>query len=85
MPQGFAGGPLVKNPPANAGDMDSIPTQGAKIPHAKEQQSLCSTTTEPMRWNPRATITEPTCFNYWNPHTLEPVLHKSSLHNEKPT
>ena len=28
MSQGFSGGSVVKNPPANAGDMDSIPGLG---------------------------------------------------------
>ena len=42
---------MVKNPPANAGDMGSIPGQGTKIPHAVEQLSLCATTTEPMSHN----------------------------------
>ena len=31
---GFPGGPVVKNPPANAGDTDLIPGFGTKIPHA---------------------------------------------------
>ena len=35
----FPGGPVVKNPPCNAGDMGSIPGQGAKIPHDAEQVS----------------------------------------------
>ena len=43
---GFPGGAVVKNPPANAGDMGSSPGPG-KIPHAAEQLSLCATTTEP--------------------------------------
>ena len=30
----FPGCPIVKNPPSNAGDMDLIPGQGTKIPHA---------------------------------------------------
>ena len=34
------GGPMVKNPPSNTGDMDSIPGQRAKIPHAAGQLSL---------------------------------------------
>ena len=34
------GGPMVKNPPSNMGDMDSIPGQRAKIPHAVGQLSL---------------------------------------------
>ena len=42
----FPGGPVVKNPPYNAGDAGSIPGQGTKIPHAAGQLSLCATTTE---------------------------------------
>ena len=38
---------MVKNPPENTGDMDSIPGQGTKIPHAAGQLSSCTTTTEP--------------------------------------
>ena len=41
----FRGGTVVKNPPANAGDMGSISWSG-KIPHAAEQLSPCATTTE---------------------------------------
>ena len=37
---------MVKNLPANAGDMGSIPGQGTKIPHAAEQMSLHATTRE---------------------------------------
>ena len=33
----FPGGPFVKNPPCNAGEADSIPDQGTKIPHSTEQ------------------------------------------------
>ena len=32
----FPGGPVVKNMPANAGDMNSVPGLGTKIPHATE-------------------------------------------------
>lgn len=39
------GGPGVKNPPANAEDMGSLP--GLGIPHTSEQPSLCPTMTEP--------------------------------------
>ena len=42
----FPGGPVVKNPPYNAGHAGSIPGQGTKIPHAMGQLSLCATTTE---------------------------------------
>ena len=43
----FPGGPVVKNPPSNAGDVGSIPGGGTKIPHAVEQLNPCATTTEP--------------------------------------
>ena len=33
----FPGGPVVKNPPCNAGDKGSVPGWGAKIPHALGQ------------------------------------------------
>ena len=36
---------VVKNPPANVGDMSTIWVE--KIPHAKEQLSLCTRTIEP--------------------------------------
>ena len=35
---------MIKNPPANAGDTDSVPGLGTKIPHAVEQLTLCTTT-----------------------------------------
>ena len=31
----FPGGPVVKTPPFNAENLDSIPDRGNKIPHAK--------------------------------------------------
>jgi hypothetical protein len=37
---------VVKNPPRNSGDADSIPGEGVKIPHAEEQLSLHATKTE---------------------------------------
>ena len=43
---GFPGGAVVKNPPANAGDTGSSPGPG-RFPHAVEQLSPCTTTTEP--------------------------------------
>ena len=36
-PRDFPGGPVVKNPPCNAGDMGSIPSQGTKISQAVGQ------------------------------------------------
>ena len=35
--QDFPGGPVVKNPPCNGGDVGSIPGQGTKIPQATGQ------------------------------------------------
>ena len=42
----FAGGPVVKNPPCNAGDTGLIPDRETKIPRAVEQLSSSATTTE---------------------------------------
>ena len=47
----FPGGPVVKNPPHNAGDVGSIPGQGTKIPPDTGQLSLHTTTTEPACLN----------------------------------
>ena len=47
----FPGGPVVENPPSNAGDVGSIPGQRTKIPHAVGQLSPCAATTEPTRCN----------------------------------
>ena len=43
----FPGGPVIKNPPSNAGDMASIPGRGTKIPHAMGQLSPRTTAREP--------------------------------------
>ena len=43
----FPGGPVVKNPPCNAGDMSLIPGEGTKILHAAEKLSSLAATTEP--------------------------------------
>ena len=41
MGQGvFPGGPVVKNPPCNAGDAGSLPAPGAEIPPVIEQLRL---------------------------------------------
>ena len=61
---GFPGGPVIKNPPANAGDVHSIPGQGAKIPQVAGQLS------------PHATTTEHACRNY-RAHTLWSPRHNS--------
>ena len=43
----FPGGPVVKNPSANAGNSGSLPGPETKIPHALGQVSPCTTTNEP--------------------------------------
>ena len=43
----FPGDPVVKNPPCDARDMDSIPGQRTKIPHAEEQLSPRAITRNP--------------------------------------
>ena len=46
MLKNFSGNPVVKNPPANAGDTGSIPGPGTKIP--TQGVTKCTTTTESM-------------------------------------
>ena len=45
----FPGGPVVKNPPSNAGDAGSISSRGTKIPHATRQLSPCAITEETLQ------------------------------------
>ena len=79
----FRRGPVLKNPPYNAGDVGSIPGQGTKIPHATGQRSPHATTTELMHLNQRACVrqtTEPICSGacapqLQRPRTLEPARH----------
>ena len=75
----FPSGPVVKNPPYNAGETGSIPGQGTKIPHtagqlacAPQLLSLRASTRECATnyrahalWNPSATTRErkPKCHN----------------------
>ena len=44
----FLDGPLVKNPPSNAGNSGSIPGGRAKIPHAMRQLSTYITARESL-------------------------------------
>ena len=60
---------MVKNPACSAGDVDLIPAQRTKIPHAAEQLGPCTTTSEP-RCSGALNITmhtrcnkAPTCHN----------------------
>ena len=36
--EGFSGGPVVKDPPSNAGNASSIPGRGTKISHAEGKE-----------------------------------------------
>ena len=47
----FPGGPVVRNPPCNAGDMGSIPGQRTEVPHAMGQLIPQVTTREPVGRN----------------------------------
>ena len=44
----FPGGPVVENPPSNAGDVGLTPGPGAQTTQPAEQQSLWTTTTKPI-------------------------------------
>ena len=57
----FPGGPVVKNPPANAGHAGSIPGRGTKIPHAKGQLSLraLEARTPQLERGPHAAVKSP--------------------------
>ena len=72
----FPSGPLVKNPPANSWDTSSIPGPGGfHMPQgssARESQLLS------LYYGALE-------LKLLSLHTLEPVLHKSTHHNEKPT
>ena len=70
--KGFRGGAVVKNPPANAGDMGSSPGPG------RSHMLWSNYARAPQLLSLRATLMKPV--------HLEPVLHnKRSHHNEKPT
>ena len=46
--QGFPGGPPVKNPPVNAGDMDLIPGSGRSSGEGNDYALQCSCLENPM-------------------------------------
>ena len=63
---------MLKNPPSNAGDVDSILDQGTKIPYAAGQLS------------PRATTREkPTCAMKI-PACPQKVFHMPQIHLSQP-
>ena len=62
----FPGGLVVRNPLSNAGSVGSIPGWGTRIPHAAEQLSPQTATTEPMHCNERSYMTQ-----LWGPLQLK--------------
>ena len=77
----YPGGPVVKNPPSNAGDAGPIPVRGTKLPHAMGQLSLRATTTELSHLNERARVpqtTEPTHHNYRDARTPQRRAHAAT-------
>ena len=79
----FPGGSVVKNPPSNAGDMGSTPGWGTRIPHAMEQLSPCTTTTELACLDKRARVlqtTEPTHSGAHVPQLQSPCA-LETVHN----
>ena len=84
-PRDFPGGPVVKNPPSNAGDAGLIPGRGTKIPHAAGQLSPRATTTELVRLNERARVLQTTDPMHSGAHV--PQLERENPHattREKP-
>ena len=73
---GFPGGAVVKNPPANAGDMGSSPgPRRSHMPWSNEARA-------PQLLSLRSTAREPQLLK---PVRLEPVLHNKRSHrSEKP-
>ena len=55
------GGSVVKNPPSNGGDSDSIPTLGTKIPHAMGQLCPRGATTEVRALKSQQSATRVAC------------------------
>ena len=62
--QDLPGGPVVKNPPSNAGDAGSLPGRGTKIPTGQgATKPVCSRACMPQLESQCATTREPTCYN----------------------
>ena len=54
--RGFPRGPVVKNPPSNAGNVGLIPRRRTKIPRASDQLSPRATTSEHLSHNERGCV-----------------------------
>ena len=74
----FPSGPVVKNLPANAKDMGSIPGPQTEIPHAAGQLlSPYSSTLKLQLWSPHALTTEACALQQEKLHCSEKPTHHS--------
>ena len=53
------------------------------ILYVTEQLSLFTTTLEPVLCNPGTATAEPTCCDYWDPHTLKPMPCNERSHQKE--
>ena len=85
----FPGGAVVKNPPANAGDMGSIPGPGrshmlrSNYAHAPQLLSLCSRARAPQLLSPCAATTEAPAPRARAPHQEKPQQLEAAHCNEE--
>ena len=79
----FPGGPVVKNPPSNAGDKGSIPGWWTKVPHGTGQLSLCATTREARMLQ----LLSPGTYNLCSPagEALAPQLAETHVPQKRPS
>ena len=80
-PRDFPGGPVVKNPPYNAGDKGSIPGWGTKIPHAAGQLSPRAPQLRSLRTSTRACVLQTTELTHSGTHAPQPEKRKSACDN----
>ena len=73
---------MVKNPPSNAGDVDSILDQETEIPQATGQLSPHTTTTEPARSRACTLQLEEACMPRQRPSGSE-IKNKQNFKNVK--
>ena len=79
--RGFSGGPVVKNPPCNAGDTGSTP--GPRRSHTAEQLSLCTTTRRLQ--SPRLQLLSPCAQSPRSTSPHSPQLQKAHAKQRRPS
>ena len=60
-----------------------LTTQETQVWFLVQENPTCHEATKPMHYNYWACALEPGSHNYWNPHTLDFVLHKRNHRHEK--